>query len=234
MQLRSILRLERIDDDQGGFYQCLITHEDLCVERQFSVEVESTSDRSLKRTSFSFELHPTAILFEPDETSPIDFRCQTHGEACRTRWMDESHQPINVSSIDQLGFYQCETCCETRCRTSSSFIYPVRFSSLNDSSRFDFRLCLDARREEMKHSFVRFLFYFFSKRRSVDKEYRKLIGDRRMKDGTNDLDGSSRSSTGLQIGEQTDQRDSDGGQTNVRPKVRRTRFLLEKETTKLK
>lgn len=123
-----------------------------------------------RRRFFPFAVHPTEIFFEPDDTSPLDLRCETNAEDCRTRWLDEWHRPLNVSSIDQVGFYHCEICCRTGCRNSSSLIYPVRLLA-TISSPFDlfFLFRCAARRAEIRP----FCFFLFSKRRSVEAENRK-------------------------------------------------------------
>ena len=131
-------------------------------------------------SSSPLSVHPTEIFFEPDESSPLDLRCETNARDCRTRWLDEWRRPLNVSSIDQFGVYLCEICCPTNCRNSSTLIYPVRpLSTLRHRSICSF--CLDARRAAMKPSFVRsfvrsFCVFYFRKedqstRRRIENEF---------------------------------------------------------------
>ena len=59
-------------------------------------------------------------------------------DACTARWFDPEDEPLNTlgeqtdlslknaNFEDHMGLYKCQVCCGNRCRTLTSFVYPVR------------------------------------------------------------------------------------------------------------
>ncbi|UJR07622.1 hypothetical protein I4U23_011911 [Adineta vaga] len=137
----STIEIDQTHFDMNGIYQCVAIHDDITAQHDFDIRVKMNNMNSIP-TKFSEDalitVHTYQTLFEP--RSQTSLMCRVGGyekDTCTVRWFDPEDEPLNTFNEqtdlilkdanfeDHMGLYKCQVCCQNRCRTLTSFVYPA-------------------------------------------------------------------------------------------------------------